>query len=318
MGSLYIVLIGGGKRIPDVEDYESALRYASSFEEAETESSEGFDVHVHIVDPHLSSNESIETKALQELLPGVEFSNMAIQRYRHSVKEPIDERPFDPEDPTSFVKRDIRETLYPVIFIDYTNSSTRYQTMEKIGTVNPHQRWYIPTNEQISLLDLVKSYTAGELSQPYDIYSGDKVPDSVSQTETDRSSISLLEREHIRERILEGVLILKSYIEVGFHLSAGKFGILPEPYMMNMETPFLKWLTKYHSLLPVTRDREPSLEFATNPQYRKVITDTMIKILSNFAIANSIIAKEDAKESGGWHSVSTWVRIEYAIRAWRA
>ncbi len=75
-------------------------------------------------------------------------------------------------------------------------------------------------------------------------------------------------------------------------------------------------LLNSYRLYPQTPDKNENYEFSGNPQYRQIVTKSLVHIMGSFIINNNLMSIAEIKEYGGWYNVSLWPKIRVRIGKW--
>lgn len=94
-------------------------------------------------------------------------------------------------------------------------------------------------------------------------------------------------------------------------------------WCMNMNTPVLKGIVTYYGILPdvpeddrralISTGKTPTTTMATNSQYRRIVTDTLLKVLSNFVVNNKMHSGKVNDTSLDWYDYNLWGDILESI-----
>lgn len=120
-------------------------------------------------------------------------------------------------------------------------------------------------------------------------------------------TLTVKEKKAIQNMFNNLVLITRSYLKAGFYYPEGinkpKILNVPEGWMMNVYTPEIEHLIRYYGLIPEVKDVNRALEFIHNAQYRKIVTDTMVKVVSNYLVRNKVINSLDIDD---WYNYKSY------------
>jgi len=235
-------------------------------------------------------------KEIEADIKGLTFHSENIENFHEKFVEEITE--FQPSSISNISQNkevDIRDTTYPVVIIDCRNVKSIYETMESFNSYNTYNRLFIiHKNGEINLDIYINRYASGERS--YCLYSGAKLPDS--------NNVDVFERFKL------AIIILKEWLYANFHKTKDVQISSSAPYSMNMENEFIKGMINYYSLQFANPDKDVNAEFGTNPAYRRLLCDILIRICSNFAKNNGLITNNQVIEMGKslvWYSPEVWV-----------
>lgn len=140
-------------------------------------------------------------------------------------------------------------------------------------------------------------------AEDYNIFSGDKIGEM-----DDRNRAVII--GYMKE--LCGVLL--QFMEAGYHLydesedeetyNAKRI----EDWIINFEYPLLKMFKLYFDIKTSCIDVMFVDEFLDNPQFRQMITDVIMRNLSNFAVENSF-----GKSTENWRQIDAYRRLFKAL-----
>jgi len=136
----------------------------------------------------------------------------------------------------------------------------------------------------------------------YNIFEGEKMP----------SGILKGEKAIIKEYMRNSCEIILEYIKAGFQES--KIIQVPPGWCLNLATKEINLLLCHYGLWPNAEDYNPTtkdniflmnpvLEFTRNTQYRKIVLDILIAVVSNFLVRNKYI---DISEVDDWYNTKVW------------
>jgi hypothetical protein len=285
MSSLYLIVIGAASGKDKKSNFNPA-----KYEECKNSLKEkNIILNTFCVDYRYDNVSKEETESLSE----TKVYPTHIQKFEYEFK--INNDPVV----------DIRETDQHAIIIDCRKVKSVYDTMSDFSH-NVKNRLFFVVNEEINFEEIVNRYLAGERN--YDLYSGALIPPTEA----------LSAQKAIFSLFAEGVAILKCWINANFQHTKEYHFAPATPFAMNMENRFIKDMIRYHSLTFSNSDRDVTAEFATNPQYRQMMCNTLIKICSSFAVSNNLITINQVIEKGGdrsWYSINVWILVESALLA---
>lgn len=167
----------------------------------------------------------------------------------------------------NFNLEQIRQNFDKIYILDYLGYHTVSNFLFK-------SRGYYNTKE-LYFLDL--DYKITDLSKPrkyYNLFSGQKVGELSDQENPDLMMTRLKNN-------------LEAYIKCGFHEEK-----LIDTYIMTRElvlcTPEMDLFLRYFNLYPHPEDQREEYQenFMSNPQYRKIVTKTLAKIILEYSLNN--------------------------------
>jgi len=116
----------------------------------------------------------------------------------------------------------------------------------------------------------------------------------------------LPEKKFIQESFETLAHIVREYLKAGFHkyndTNAPEIENVPDSWMMNLNTPELTHVVNYYGLNP-PESVNRALEFIHNAQYRYILCDTLVKIISNYLVRNKVINTADISN---WFNYKDW------------
>ena len=142
----------------------------------------------------------------------------------------------------------------------------------------------------------------------YDIYSGERLKGDF------RGGFGGAEFKEILGRLILMCRIVENYIRSGFDENQSLQ--VPEPWTLNLHTYTLAGLIRAYQLYPKANDKDINYEIAGNPQYRQVITQSLVHVLGAFTINNGIMPLPDVVQNGGWYSIRLWPKIRLILEKW--
>jgi hypothetical protein len=143
---------------------------------------------------------------------------------------------------------------------------------------------FIKSNETIG--DILEGVKNGSLI-PYDIFSGDNIVG--------------FEKEAIVKQIKILFYVMYTYMAVGYHLEKNDKKI-PD-WCVCFSEPILKYFIAYFEIPTESPDITIVDQFLTTPQFRKMITMQLLKVLSNYVINNGIVEISEVKS---WEDMKMW------------
>ena len=172
-----------------------------------------------------------------------------------------------------------------------------YQLMSLVGDYNIKNQ-YISTNRKIDLRQLLADY---KNYQAYDLYSGDRLIESISKIDLEQSY----------RQIKSGCTIVQEYLRAGFQKRENRC-IIPS-WCMNPETNFIKGCINRYGLISPVPDTTPILEITTNSGYRYQLLDIMCRVIINFGFNNGLIDQTDLSKFGYQDNPELYKKISSAL-----
>lgn len=189
---------------------------------------------------------------------------------------------------------DLENSDEKVIFIDCRNNAgeTYFDVMYTLNTARFDNRTYYiqPDIKTLVLSDY-------PFKQHFCPWEGEQLP----------SNLTVKEKKAIQNMFNNLVLITRSYLKAGFYYPEGtnmpKIYDVPDGWMMNVYTPEIELLINYYGLISEVKDVNRALEFMHNAQYRRIITETMVKVVANYLVRNKVI---NALDIDDWFNYQNW------------
>ena len=325
MTTLYIMIIGrpgttahDWSHLPEVEDLHRAKTRLANVE---------INLKVIVIGTALS-NQIPPDSVIKDYPPEVEIPPYPLRKYNRTVTE-------------GDKVREIRRTSMPVIFLDYTGTTTSYDLMEILETATTEKRWYVnlkpdlaviprprgspsrvgsvPNSQGLGVVKIDRLVT--EWMQPesfdsssrllyptYDIYSGERLKGDF------RGGFGGTEFQEILSRLIVMCRVVENYIRSGF--AENQSLQVPEPWTLNLHTYALAGLIRAYQLYPRANDKDINYEIATNSQYRQVITQSLVHVLGAFTINNGLMSLLDVQQNDGWYGLRLWPKIRLILEKW--
>jgi hypothetical protein len=180
-----------------------------------------------------------------------------------------------------------------IVFIDCRNNAgdTYLDVMYTLNTaIFDNRAYYIHKGKTLTLSDY-------PLKKHFCPWEGEQLP----------SELSVNEKKAIKSMFNNLVKVTRSYLKAGFYYppNTNKPKILnvPDGWMMNIYTPEIEHLIRYYGLIPEVKDVNRALEFIHNAQYRRIVTETMVKVVANYLVRNNIVNTMDIDD---WYNYKNW------------
>jgi len=175
-----------------------------------------------------------------------------------------------------------------IIFIDCRKEAKSYlDVMYLLDTTRLDKRsYYVHSGKTLRIADFL-------LTEQFNPFNGDELPASLSKE--DRSAI-----EGMYKNL---AAVVRAYLKAGFHLS--EIQSIPDGWMMNLASQDLTLVTNYYGLNPAEeiKDADKVLEFVHNSQYRKIVTECLVSIVSNYLVRNGLV---DSVSVSDWYDYKNW------------
>jgi hypothetical protein len=174
-----------------------------------------------------------------------------------------------------------------VIFIDCRENGCRnyLELMYFLGATRFDKRsYYINRSKTIRIADFL-------LTEHFDPWTGETIPKMINKD--DKKAIL-----SIYKSLTE---VTRSYLKSGFREK--KILNIPNGWMMNITTMELESLINYYKLISKIPDINRTIEFSHNSQYRQIVTQMLVSVVSNFVVKNKIV---DPDSISDWFDYKNW------------
>jgi len=191
-----------------------------------------------------------------------------------------------------YLDEKLEEVDEPILFVDCTGFSKNYlDVMYRLQTSRFDKRTYLvgPTLEDDIEL-IVKDLKFVNHFNPFD---GDEIPKG------------LKEKQYLKNFFRNLAEITYYYLEADFDKK--QILEIPPGWTMNLAGKELNALIRYYGLFPIAEDQPLMIEYCHNSQYRQVVLECLIAVVSNFVIRNKIV---DIVEIDDWNSAKNWKLIK--------
>ena len=197
-----------------------------------------------------------------------------------------------------------------ITFVDCTGFSKNYldvMYMLQTGRLDNRSYYIGGKTLKISKYPQVKHYN---------IFQGEAMSDSMSKTDKDA----------VRSMISTYIEIIKEYLKAGFH--ERKILDVPSGWTLNLATKELCLLIYHYGLFPAALDFNPTgiydpnkyeivkispiIEYMHNSQYRKIVLDGIIALVSNFLVRNEYINVRDMED---YYDLKSWKSLSKKLSA---
>ena len=176
----------------------------------------------------------------------------------------------------------------PILFVDCTGFSKNYlDVMYRLQTSNFEKRTYLVSSEDELIVKKLK------FVNHFNPFEGDEIPRTVK------------EKQYLMGFFKNLTEITYWYMEAGFDKK--QVFEIPPGWSMNLSGKELNALIRYYGLFPVAEDQPLMIEYCHNSQYRQVVLECLISVVSNFVIRNKLV---DISEIEDWKSANTWKYIK--------
>jgi hypothetical protein len=178
-----------------------------------------------------------------------------------------------------------------IIFIDCRKDKAVKSYLDVMYLLNTgrfnNRSYYVMAPGQLKLKDY-------PLVEQFNPWNGDAIPSK------------LTEKIYIQDTFKTLANITREYLKAGFHkyndTNVPEIENVPDSWMMNINIPELCHIINYYGLVPPS-DVSRALEFIHNAQYRYILTDTLVKVLSNYLVRNKVVNTADISN---WFNYKDW------------
>lgn len=140
--------------------------------------------------------------------------------------------------------------------------------------------------------------------QDYDIFSGESIKKY---------------SKNMKLKVLTEIVILSKamyqMINAGYLEMENKDRI--DDWIVLFQEPVLDIFLRYHKIGTSASDIPTSDEFVINPQYRKMICVTLMKVLANFIVNNDYISLDDISKFESWENVEMWSYLKENVKIFK-
>lgn len=183
------------------------------------------------------------------------------------------------------------------IFVSYIHDSTIQARLENYSI--PHDALCIVTNDKD--LDKVLENDENNYEQDYYLFSGNSIKNLTSETKSDiMKSLKLL------------AYVMYQMLDAGYLQEEDNQKIAD--WIVPFEEPTLKLLKNYLNFETSNPQKSVEDEFIINPQFRKMILLSIMKILANYIINNGMISIDEVSKIGSWTEESTWYKLNKKLK----
>lgn len=183
------------------------------------------------------------------------------------------------------------------IFVSYVNETVIEMRLEFYDI--PAEALCVITKDK----DLSKVIQSEEYNyeQDYYLFSGQKITDLEIENKKDivRSMKTLA---NVMYQMLDaGYLRLEDNKKI-------------DDWILSFEEPTLKLLNNYLKFETSNPNMSIEDEFLINPQFRKMILVSIMKILANYIVNNDMIKVEEVSKYGSWLDEKTWYALNKKLK----
>jgi len=90
-----------------------------------------------------------------------------------------------------------------------------------------------------------------------------------------------------------------------------------DDWIVLFQEPILDIFIRYHKIGSSAKDIPTSDEYVINPQYRKMICVTLMKILANFIVSNSYVSLDDISKFESWENPEMWSYLKENVKIFK-
>ena len=191
-----------------------------------------------------------------------------------------------------YIDEKLEEIEESIMFIDCTGFSKNYlDVMYRLQTSRFDKRTYLigpKFEDDIELV--VKDLKFVNHFNPFD---GDEIPKG------------LKEKQYLLYFFKNLAEITHYYLKAGFEKK--QILEIPPGWTMNLAGKELNALIRYYGLFPIAEDQPLMIEYCHNSQYRQIVLECLIAVVSNFVVRNKIVditEIDDCKSAKNWKFIS--------------
>ena len=186
----------------------------------------------------------------------------------------------------------LEEIDEPIMFLDCTGFSKNYlDVMYRLQTSRFEKRTYIVGHKVEDNVELIVRNL--KFVNHFNPFEGDEIPRTVK------------EKQYIMGFFKNLTEITYWYLEAGFDKK--EIIEIPPGWTMNLSGKELNAIIRYYGLFPVAEDQPLMIEYCHNSQYRQIVLQCLIHVVSNFVVRNKLV---DVSEIEDWNSANTWKYIK--------
>lgn len=135
----------------------------------------------------------------------------------------------------------------------------------------------------------------------YDIFSGESIKKFSKNMKLKVLTEIVLLSKVMYQMINAGYLEMKNFDRV-------------DDWIILFQEPILDIFIRYHRISSSAKDMPTSDEFVINPQYRKMICVTLMKVLANFVINNGYVSVGDISKFESWENPEMWSYLKENVK----
>lgn len=140
--------------------------------------------------------------------------------------------------------------------------------------------------------------------EDYDIFSGEPIKNITKELKIKILSQIVLLSKVLYQFLDAGYLKLESNKKV-------------DDWIILFQEPILDILIRYHRIFTSASDIPTADEFIINPQFRKMISNVIMKILSNFVVNNNYVKIKDISKYESWENPEMWYYMKEKVKIFK-
>lgn len=185
------------------------------------------------------------------------------------------------------------------IFVSFDESSEQYKNSRMVTPLGTRLRYYnIPRNNLVIVAKNKKFNLEDDKNfiDDYQIFSGEKL-------DSDNTEIQKI----VKKQIKDLSNIMYQMLKAGYLVGEDRKKI--DDWIITFEEPILKLLINYHGFISSNPSVLIEEEFLINPEFRKQILITIMKIISNYLVNNDLMTIK----INDWLDEKEWYRLKNNI-----
>lgn len=140
--------------------------------------------------------------------------------------------------------------------------------------------------------------------EDYQIFSGDKIGKLKKETKMEILSSMVKISKTMYQMIEAGYLELENNDRI-------------DDWIVTFQEPILDIFIRYHGITTSAFDISTSDEFIINPVFRRNICVSMMKVVANFIINNSLLSQKELKDYDSWEDKQLWLGIKEKVKIFK-
>lgn len=201
-------------------------------------------------------------------------------------------------------------------FLDHLKSTTDpvwyYSDLHKNGYdlsrsvhTKTFNKKYFNCIQPYDLVKVVNNIIASKEPELYNPLSGSKIEHKLNPNDT----------EELKRTLYLGFYHLYWFLRSGFHLEK-KFLNPDDPapgWVFQMSSKWLSLLVDIYDVRPHCPDLSVQMQMNESSDFRKMITEGTLAVLSNYIINNNLSTLQNIKDNGGWYNPQIWETLREII-----